>query len=312
MNYLLADRYRLDGELARGGMSVVWYGFDTVLEREVAIKELRTPPDWSAATAAAHHERIRREATSAARLDHPNVVRVHDLVSADGRPWIVMEQIPSRSLQQVVDEDGALPPMLVARIGLAVVEALDNAHHRGILHRDVKPANILIADDGQIFLTDFGVARLTEAETAATTGALHGSPGYIAPERLKGQLPRPASDFWSLGATLYTAVEGKAPYARESAAATLTATITAEPPTTSRAGVLGPVVSALLRRNPVDRPGPDQLREQLGRIMAGRAGSPPPRKPTTAPPPRRTRLLFAGMTMLALSVAILVYLSLTP
>ncbi|MCO1582520.1 serine/threonine protein kinase [Crossiella sp. SN42] len=312
MNYLLADRYRLDGELGRGGMSVVWHGFDTVLEREVAVKELRTPPDWSAATAAAQHERIRREATSAARIDHPNVVRVHDLVSADGRPWIIMEQIPSRSLQQVVDEDGPLPPVVVARIGLAVVEALDNAHHRGILHRDVKPANILLADDGQIFLTDFGVARLTEAETAATTGALHGSPGYLAPERLKGQLPRPASDFWSLGATLYTAVEGRSPYARETAAATLTATITAESPPLSRAGALAPVVSALLRRNPVDRPGPDQLREQLGRIMTGQAGTPPPPVPLTGPPPRRTSLLFVGMAMLAISVALLVYLTLSP
>uniref|UniRef100_UPI0011773393 serine/threonine-protein kinase n=1 Tax=Crossiella equi TaxID=130796 RepID=UPI0011773393 len=219
MNVLLANRYRLDDELGRGGMSVVWCGYDTLLERAVAIKELRGQSDWTPATAAAHHERIRREAASAARLDHPNVVRIHDLVTADGRPWIVMEQIPGSSLQQLVDDSGPLRPHVAARIGLSVLEALDTAHHRGILHRDVKPANVMVRDDGRVFLTDFGVARLTEAETAATTGALHGSPGYLAPERLKGQLPRPASDLWSLGATLYTAVEGRSPFQRDTAAA---------------------------------------------------------------------------------------------
>ena len=228
-------------------MGRVWLARDEVLHRDVAIKEVIPPEGLTAAEREEMRQRTLREARAAARLNHPSVVRVYDVVRTDVHPWIVMEYVPSRSLHEVIADDGILPPGRVAQIGLQVLGALRAAHRAGVLHRDVKPSNVLLTDDGRVVLTDFGLATMPGEATVTRPGMVLGSPAYISPERAREGHAGPESDLWSLGATLYAAVEGNSPYQRSSAIATLTALVTEEPPPARHAGPLRPVLSGLLR-----------------------------------------------------------------
>jgi serine/threonine protein kinase len=193
---MLADRYRLVEQLGRGGMGVVWRAHDTVFNREVAVKEVLLPAELPRAERESVIGRTLREAKIAAKLSHPNVVKVYDVVRAGGRPWIVMELVQAQSLTDIIEQHGPLPAAEVARIGLQVLAALGAAHGAGINHRDVKPGNVLCTDSGRVVLTDFGIASLEGDNTATSTGPLMGSPSYIAPERVRGRPASPASDLW--------------------------------------------------------------------------------------------------------------------
>ncbi|MGN9839433.1 serine/threonine-protein kinase [Nonomuraea sp. H19] len=257
----IAGRYQLQEPIGRGGMGIVWRAHDELLDRTVAVKEVR----YAAALGEEVqllNRRTMREARAAARFEHPNVIVVHDVIEEDGRPWIVMQLVQSRSLGAVIKQDGPLPPKRVAEIGLAVLDALHRAHEAGVLHRDVKPENVLLADDGRVVLTDFGIATL-ETETQLTVTGLAGTPAFIAPERLKGLPARRESDLWALGATLYTAVEGRSPHERGMALATMHAVLTDEPDPAPHAGPLTAVISGLLAKEPVQR----LTYEETGRLL---------------------------------------------
>ncbi|MGI8328919.1 protein kinase domain-containing protein [Actinomadura scrupuli] len=250
---LLGHRYRLVAAVGRGGMGTVWRAYDETLDREVAIKEVLLPPGLSPAEREVLYQRTFREARASARLSHPGVVTVHDVLSEDDRPWIVMELVRARSLQDVIDDDGPVAPRTAADIGRQVLAALSHAHRAGILHRDVKPSNVLITDDGRAVLTDFGIAQVEGDAALTQTGLVMGSPAYIPPERVQGERAVPASDLWALGATLYAAVEGKAPYERSDAMAALAAALTEEVPPPRNAGSLRRVLDGLLTRSPAQR-----------------------------------------------------------
>src|ERR687895_2865898 len=250
---LVGGRYRLTTVVGRGGMGTVWRAQDELLDPAVAGKEGLLPPGLDAPERDILYQRTFREARASARLNHPGVVTVHDVVQEDGRPWIIMELVRARPLQEIIDQDGPLPPGRVAEIGMQLLEALNHAHAAGILHRDVKPSNVMIAADGRAVLTDFGIAQMPGEVTLTQTGLVMGSPAYIAPERAQGDKAMPASDLWALGATLYTAVEGHSPYERGDAMAALAATLTEDPPPPRRAGPLGPVLQGLLVRDPARR-----------------------------------------------------------
>ncbi|WP_271219265.1 serine/threonine-protein kinase [Streptosporangium carneum] len=245
----VASRYHLLEPIGRGGMGIVWRAHDELLDREVAVKEVRYADSLGEDNQEDFNRRTKREARAAGRLTHPNVVVVHDVVEEDGRPWIVMQLVESRSLGRVLRQDGPLPAKRVAEIGLAVLEALRAAHAQGVLHRDVKPENVLLADDGRVVLTDFGIATL-EAETALTMTGIAGTPAFIPPERIKGASAQRESDLWSLGATLYAAVEGKPPHDRGGALPTMHAVLNDEPEPPVNAGRLTPVLEGLLRKDP--------------------------------------------------------------
>ncbi|MEV0613739.1 serine/threonine-protein kinase [Nonomuraea sp. NPDC050404] len=270
---LLAGRYRLLSELGKGGMGTVWRAADELLRQEVAVKEVRFPPDLGEAERAELADRTLREARAAAALrGQPSIVTVHDVVLDDGRPWIVMELVRGRSLDRVVRQDGPLPPRRVAEIGLRMIEALSAAHASGILHRDVKPANVMLTDDGRVLLADFGIATIAGDVALTQTGLLSGSPGYIAPERLRGETDGPPADLWSLGATLFTAVEGSPPFARHNEAAVLAAVLMQEPAPFRLAGPLGPVLAAILDKDPVRRCSPAEATAQLTAVAQGGQG----------------------------------------
>jgi eukaryotic-like serine/threonine-protein kinase len=249
---LVAGRYRLSAIIGRGGMGVVWLARDELLSRDVAVKEILWPPHFTEQEQREACRRASAEAQMAARLNHRNVIRVFDSVEEDGCPWIVMELLPFRSLRDLVEQEGPLTPAQAAWVGLGILAALRAAHAEGIVHRDVKPANILIGP-GRVVLTDFGIA--CAADTPAHTGAtaLIGSPSYIAPERAKGKPSGPPSDLWGLGASLYAAVEGHPPFDRDGARASLLAVVTEEPEAAEHAGTLWPVISGLLRKDPKER-----------------------------------------------------------
>ncbi|MDN3351868.1 serine/threonine-protein kinase [Actinomadura sp. DC4] len=267
-NPLLAQRYRLLTEVGRGGMGTVWHARDEVLGRDVAVKEVILPHGFSDEEREIQHKRTFREARTAARLSHPGVVTVYDVVEEDGRPWIVMELIRARSLHEQIKRDGVLSPQKVAEIGRQMAGALRVAHEAGILHRDVKPSNVLVSGSRAV-LTDFGIARAQSDATLTQTGMLIGSPAYIAPERARGRVAVPASDMWSLGVTMYAAVEGKSPFERPDAMASLVAVLTDEPESAPNAGPLRPVIEGLLRKNPAERLTVDQVASMLDRILAG-------------------------------------------
>jgi serine/threonine protein kinase len=275
----IAGRYRLIRPLGQGGMGRVWLARDEMLRRDVAIKELVPSAGLSIEHQREMRERSIREARAIARLNHTNVVRIFDVLHAGGEPWIVMEFVPSRSLQQVLAENGPLTPAEAARIGLAVLAALRAAHRAGLLHRDVKPANVLLADDGRVVLTDFGLATAPEDPSMTQTGVVLGSPSYLAPERAVDGVVGPAADLWSLGATLYSAVEGRPPYARPSMLATLAALATEPPTPAARAGAMAPVLEGLLRKDPSRRVGA----EEAERLLRQAAAQQPSSSATAAP-----------------------------
>ncbi len=266
--HLVAGRYRLVSALGSGGVGRVWLAQDELLGRAVAIKEFSPPAELGEAEREMLLQRTLREAKTAARLSHPNVVTIYDAVEDGGRPWIVMEMIPARSLRDLVRDHGPVEPHQAAGIGLQVLAALRAAHALGITHRDVKPANVLIDSTGRAVLADFGIAHTAGSPTLTRTGMLVGSPSYIAPERAHGDHGGPESDLWSLGATLYAVVEGRPPYDRVSPLATLTAVVNEAPDPPRRCGALWPVVSGLLTRDPAHRLTAAAAGEML-RQMAG-------------------------------------------
>ncbi|MER7366677.1 serine/threonine protein kinase [Nonomuraea wenchangensis] len=246
---LLAERYELIAPLGRGTMGTVWRARDRALGREVAVKEIRHDPGLTEEQRTELRERMVREGRLASRINHPAVAAIHDVLIDDGGPWIIMELVEGRSLEQVIDEEGPLPPRLVAEIGVDLLGALRAAHVQGITHRDVKPGNVLITENGRVVLTDFGIAKAEGDSRLTKTGMVIGSPGYTAPERARGEYTGPESDIWSLGATLYFAVEGRPAYERSTIAETLAALLTesADPPT--QAGQLRPVLNGLLNKD---------------------------------------------------------------
>ncbi|MGV9267038.1 serine/threonine-protein kinase [Kitasatospora sp. NPDC003701] len=265
---LLAGRYRLNAVLGRGGMGTVWRAEDEMLGRIVAVKELRM--NGSVDEDEKHRLIVRtlREAKATARIRHSSAVTVFDVVEEDDRPWIVMELVESRSLADVIKEDGPLQPGRAAEIALDVLGVLVAAHAHGILHRDVKPSNVLIGEDGRVVLTDFGIASVEGDASVTSTGMLVGAPSYISPERARGQKPGPPADLWSLGGTLYAMVEGRPPYDRGSALATLTAVMTEELGAPLNAGPLRPVIEGLLAKDPAERLDASQTRSLLKRVAA--------------------------------------------
>ncbi|MBQ0986031.1 serine/threonine protein kinase [Streptomyces sp. F63] len=281
----IGGRYRLLSRLGHGGMGTVWRARDEVVDRDVAVKEPRVPDQLSEQERQTVHQRMRREARSAAAIDHPSVVTVHDVVVEDGRPWIVMELVRGQSLGDRLGE-GTLDPREAARVGLAVLGALTAAHEAGVLHRDVKPDNVLLGRHDRVVLTDFGIAQVEGEQRLTETGAFVGSPEFIAPERVLGRLPGPESDLWSLGVLLYAAVEGMSPYRRSNTPATLQAVLSAEPPTPARgAGALGHLVMQLLRKDPAARPAPAEIRQVLESVA---------RPPQPLPVVPRTRAMTGG------------------
>ncbi|MCX4233957.1 serine/threonine-protein kinase [Streptomyces ortus] len=274
---LIADRYRLLDKLGHGGMGTVWRAKDETVDREVAVKEPRFPDHLPERERANVSERMRREARAAARLDHPAVVTVHDVAVVDGRPWIVMELVRGRSLGAALQE-GTLGAREAARIGLEVLGALESAHAAGILHRDVKPDNVLLGTGDRVVLTDFGIAQI-EGETNLTdTGGFVGSPEFIAPERVLGQRPGPASDLWSLGVVLYAATEGVSPFRRSNTPATLQSVLNATPaPPNAATGPLAEVINGLLDKDPGRRPDAARVRALLE--QAARPPQPAPAQP---------------------------------
>ncbi|MCW2896269.1 MAG: Calcium/calmodulin-dependent protein kinase type beta chain [Actinomycetia bacterium] len=315
---LLAGRYRLTAIIGKGGMGVVWQGHDELLDRDVAVKEIIWPPHLTEQEQQVACRRATREAQVAGRLSHRNVVRIYDIVQQDGHPCIVMEFLPYKSLREILNEEGPLPPARAAQIGLGVLGALSAAHAEGILHRDVKPANILVGPDGRVVLTDFGIARAADSPTLTADGAVLGSPSYIAPERARGGQSGAGApgDLWGLGASLYAAVEGHPPFERNSALATLTAVVADEPDQAKHAGPLEPVISGLLRKDPEQRLGAAEAERLLRRVaepqplpIPAPVARPRPVVPGPWPPappsPRRSyRLLVTLAALVAAAAAV--------
>ncbi|WP_338931664.1 serine/threonine-protein kinase [Streptomyces netropsis] len=298
---VLGGRYRVTAMIGRGGMGVVARAVDELLNREVAVKVLRAFTDASAPELADLRTRMQREAQAAARIRHGGVVTVHDVTEEQGLPVIVMELVDGPSLDDVLVERGTLEPHEAAAIGAELMAALDAAHRVGVLHRDVKPGNVLLEHGersemgvppaggwGRVVLTDFGIATMEasgdEAMAKLTqSGQLVGSIDYLPPERAQGREPGPASDIWSLGMTLYAAVEGTAPFRRTSVWSTLSAIVTEPLPEPQRAGALAPVLRALMAKEPENRPTADQAREMLERVAAGGTASLAPPAPVPTP-----------------------------
>jgi serine/threonine protein kinase len=309
---LIAGRYRLLGKLGHGGMGTVWRAKDETVDREVAVKEPRVPDHLPERERANVFERMRREARAAARLDHPAVVNVHDVAVVDGQPWIVMELVRGRSLGAALQE-GTLGVREAARIGLEVLGALEAAHAAGILHRDVKPDNVLLGPHGRVVLTDFGIAQIEGETNLTATGGFVGSPEYIAPERVLGQRPGPACDLWSLGVVLYAATEGVSPFRRSNTPATLQSVLNSTPaPPASARGPLAEAINGLLDKDPSRRPGADRVRRMLEQ-----AAEPPAPEPTqvvqiAGPGGKGLRVrrtpLFIGLGAVVVAAAVAAYL----
>jgi serine/threonine protein kinase len=339
---VIAGRYRLLSPLGEGGMGTVWRARDEVLYREVAVKEVRAPHGLPAHEVERLYARLEREAWAAARVANRNVVTVYDVATEDGRPWIVMELVRGISLAELLDAEGPLSPQRTAHIGAEVLSALRAAHEAGVLHRDVKPANVLLSNDGRVVLTDFGIAQVEGSSALTMTGEVIGSPEFLAPERALGRTPGPESDLWSLGVLLYAAVEGNSPFRQNTPLSTLRAIVDEELPPPYRAGPLAPVIEGLLRKDPAERLPADRAEQELRIIGAGgtpradavQAGpyaptvaAPFPQEPPTAPyrpaptptsapvatagPPERSRratvVLVAGVLALALAIGGLTY-----
>ncbi|WP_280692273.1 serine/threonine-protein kinase [Kitasatospora sp. GAS204B] len=266
---MLAGRYELGERLGRGGMGTVWRARDLMLDREVAVKEL-TVNHLPEEDLAILQSRMKQEARAAARIKHSGVITIHDVLEQDGRPWIVMELIDGRSLADVVAQDGTLSPREAAEVGTQVLAALHRGHQLGVLHRDVKPANVLLEHGtGRVVLLDFGIAKFEGSSELTRPGDLVGSPDYLAPERAQGERPGPASDLWGLGATLWAAVEGQSPFRRHDPLSTLAAVVAEPLPEPRKAGALGPVLAALLAKPVEQRPSADEAQRMLREVTAG-------------------------------------------
>ena len=300
---LVAGRYRLEQQIGTGAMGVVWRARDERLDRTVAIKELLMQPGLAEADAQTATARAMREGRIAARLQHPNAICVYDVALDCGTgsgaltgdqtvPWLVMEYLPSRSLATVLAEHGTLAPREAARIGQQVAAALAAAHEAGIVHRDVKPGNVLLGYDGMVKITDFGISRASWDATVTCTGVLAGTPAYFAPEVVRGEPPGPAGDVFSLGSTLYTAVEGEPPFGLDDNALALLRTVAegrVRPP--QRAGPLSAVLMRLLADDPAARPSMSEVVAALGAAVGhGALGASPHVNPTmTTPTLKRPR-----------------------
>ncbi|MEU1403920.1 serine/threonine-protein kinase [Streptomyces sp. NPDC005728] len=266
---VIAGRYRLLSPLGEGGMGTVWRARDEVLHREVAVKEVRAPAGLAVSDVERMYARLEREAWAAARVANRNVVTVYDVAMEGGRPWIVMELVRGLSLADQLESEGPLPPQRAAQIGAEVLAALRAAHAAGVLHRDVKPANVLLANDGRVVLTDFGIATVEGSSALTMTGEVVGSPEFLAPERALGRTPGPESDLWSLGVLLYAAVEGNTPFRQDTPLSTLRAVVDEELPPPYRAGPLGPVIEGLLRKDPAERLSAERAERDLRLVAAG-------------------------------------------
>lgn len=275
---VVAGRYRLGRRIGSGAMGVVWQAHDELLYRTVAVKQLLLQPGQTEADAEEARRRAMREGRIAARLQHPNAVAVFDVVDeGDGMPWLVMEYVPSRSLSAVLEEQGTLTPQEAARIGMHVASALAAAHAAGIVHRDVKPGNVLLGDDGTVKITDFGISRAQGDSTVTATGMLAGTPAYLAPEIAKGHDPTPSSDVFSLGATLYAAVEGIPPFGLSDNPLALLHKVASgqiDPP--RQAGPLTQPLLSLLAPDPTERVTMVRCRDALGAVAAGHPAPPLP------------------------------------
>ncbi|MFI1400032.1 serine/threonine-protein kinase [Streptomyces sp. NPDC020681] len=326
---LVAGRYRLDESIGQGGMGRVWRAADEMLGRAIAVKEMRMD-ETDAEDARIRRERVLREARATARIDHPNVVRVYDVVDESDRLWIVMELVDSRSLEQRLVEEGPVSPREAARIGLGLAAALREVHAMGVLHRDIKPGNVLLGRTGRVVLTDFGIAAIQDTKALTVVGMLVGSPDYMAPERVGGRPQGPASDLWSLGATLCAAVSGRSPFTRPTTLATLQAVLYDEPELPPEAGPLSDLLTALLLKDPELRPGLEEVSERLQTLATPPRDTPtisfpiPPRpereqeqerergqEPAPGPVRKRTRTLIAAATVAAAALATATALLLT-
>ncbi|WP_436786431.1 serine/threonine-protein kinase [Yinghuangia sp. YIM S10712] len=266
---VVAGRYRLASVLGRGGMGTVWHAVDEMLHRDVAIKELRLPDYLDDEEREIQQQRTLREARTAARIAHENVITIHDVVEDDGIPWIVMELVHADSLADILKSRGTLSPVEAAEVGLKVLNALVAAEQKGVLHRDVKPANILVTVSGRVVLTDFGIATEAGAQTLTATGMLVGSPNFLAPERAQGLRPNLAADLWSLGLVLYMAVEGRNPFDRPTMISTLNSIMLEDPDPPRRAGALLPVIEGLLVKDPTQRLSAKDVERLLLGIIRG-------------------------------------------
>ncbi|MFE6359790.1 protein kinase [Streptomyces sp. NPDC057806] len=276
----MTGRYRLVESIGQGGMGRVWRAADEILDRPVAIKEMRIDA-LDAEDSRTRRERTLREARATARIDHAHVVRVYDVVDEGERLWIVMELVDGRSLERLIAEEGPLGPAEAARVGLGLVAALRQVHERGVLHRDIKPGNVLVeARTGRVVLTDFGIAAIQDAKALTMVGMLVGSPDYMAPERISGRPQGPPSDIWSLGATLCAALGGRSPFSRGTTLATLHAVLYEEPELPAAAGPLRDVLAALLEKEPEARPGLADLESAL--------------EPIAFPPPTPTAVVVTA------------------
>ncbi|MFD7653086.1 protein kinase [Actinosynnema sp. NPDC059797] len=283
---LVAGRYRLGQRIGSGAMGIVWQAHDERLHRTVAVKQLLLQPGLAESDTDEAKRRAMREGRIAARLQHPHAIAVYDVAEDDGQPWLVMEYLPSKSLSTALSERGTLPPRDVASIGSQVASALAAAHNAGIVHRDIKPGNILLGNDGTVKITDFGISRATGDVTVTATGMLAGTPAYLAPEVAKGYDPGPPSDVFSLGSTLYAAVEGAPPFGlNENTIALLHQVASGKVVPPKQAGPLTALLMRLLRAEPEDRPTMAEAREALAAVAAGRAAPDfPVPLPQTHPP----------------------------
>ncbi|WP_433891889.1 serine/threonine-protein kinase [Streptomyces sp. CA-111067] len=286
---LLADRYRLTGVLGKGGMGTVWRAVDETLGRSVAVKELRFPGNVDEEEKQRLVTRTLREAKATARIRNTGAITVYDVVKEDDRPWIVMELVEGRSLSDAIREDGPLTPKRAAEVGLVILDVLKAAHREGILHRDVKPSNVLLGDDGRVVLSDFGIAQIDGDPSVTSTGMLVGAPSYISPERARGQKPGPPADLWSLGALLFASVEGRPPYDKGAAIATLTAVMTEPVGEMHNAGPLAEAIRGLLAKDPDRRLDNAGARAQLTAVAY--APERPAAAPATAADATRTTVL---------------------